>query len=44
MRLTSDRPSREGWIWSRVPLTATNWEVCMLNSFPPPHLVNHTPL
>ncbi|OBT68159.1 hypothetical protein VE03_02328 [Pseudogymnoascus sp. 23342-1-I1] len=27
VRLTSDRPSREGWIWSRVPLTATNWEI-----------------
>ncbi|KFY88722.1 hypothetical protein V498_06684, partial [Pseudogymnoascus sp. VKM F-4517 (FW-2822)] len=26
VRLTSDRPSREGHIWSRVPLTATNWE------------------
>ncbi|KFX88073.1 hypothetical protein O988_09161 [Pseudogymnoascus sp. VKM F-3808] len=27
VRLTSDRPSRDGWIWSRVPLTATNWEI-----------------
>lgn len=27
VRLTPDRPSREGWIFSRVPLTATNWEV-----------------
>lgn len=27
MRLTSDRPSQEGWLFSRVPLTATNWEV-----------------
>ncbi|CCU82122.1 lectin family integral membrane protein,putative [Blumeria hordei DH14] len=27
IRLTSDRPSQEGWIFSRVPLTATNWEV-----------------
>lgn len=27
IRLTADRPSREGYIWSRVPLTATNWEI-----------------
>ncbi|WEW57090.1 hypothetical protein PRK78_002550 [Emydomyces testavorans] len=27
MRLTSDRPSQRGWLWSRVPLTATNWQV-----------------
>ncbi|POS87612.1 lectin family integral membrane protein-like protein, partial [Erysiphe pulchra] len=27
IRLTSDRPSQGGWIFSRVPLTATNWEV-----------------
>lgn len=27
IRLTSDRPSQAGWIFSRVPLTATNWEV-----------------
>ncbi|KAH7328512.1 concanavalin A-like lectin/glucanase domain-containing protein [Stachybotrys elegans] len=27
IRLTSDRPSQEGWLFSRVPLTATNWEV-----------------
>lgn len=27
IRLTSDRPSQEGWIFSRVPITATNWEV-----------------
>ena len=25
--MTSDRPSQTGWLWSRVPLTATNWEV-----------------
>jgi mannose-binding lectin 2 len=25
VRLASDKPSR--WIFSRVPLTATNWEV-----------------
>ncbi|KAI6783828.1 uncharacterized protein J7T54_001704 [Emericellopsis cladophorae] len=27
VRLTSDRPSQSGWVFSRVPLTATNWEV-----------------
>jgi len=27
IRLTSDRPSQEGWIFSRVPLTATNWQI-----------------
>lgn len=27
VRLTSDRPSQSGWLFSRVPLTATNWEV-----------------
>ncbi|KAJ9639511.1 hypothetical protein H2199_006546 [Coniosporium tulheliwenetii] len=27
IRLTADRPSRAGWLFSRVPLTATNWEV-----------------
>ncbi|CZT01216.1 related to vesicular integral-membrane protein VIP36 [Rhynchosporium agropyri] len=27
IRLTSDRPSQEGWLFSRVPLTATNWEI-----------------
>jgi mannose-binding lectin 2 len=27
IRLASDKPSRDGWIFSRVPLTATNWEV-----------------
>ncbi|KAL9622857.1 MAG: hypothetical protein Q9160_002783 [Pyrenula sp. 1 TL-2023] len=27
IRLAPDRQSREGWIFSRVPLTATNWEV-----------------
>jgi len=27
VRLTSDRPSQSGWIFSRVPLTATNWEI-----------------
>ncbi|KAI1911988.1 hypothetical protein LOZ53_002342 [Ophidiomyces ophidiicola] len=27
LRLTSDRPSQRGWLWSRVPLTATNWQI-----------------
>ncbi|EQL02537.1 Legume-like lectin [Ophiocordyceps sinensis CO18] len=27
IRLTSDRTSQSGWLFSRVPLTATNWEV-----------------
>ena len=27
IRLAADRPSQQGWIFSRVPLTATNWEV-----------------
>ncbi|KAL1305938.1 hypothetical protein AAFC00_004079 [Neodothiora populina] len=27
IRLTADRPSQSGWIFSRVPLTATNWQV-----------------
>ncbi|KAJ2906845.1 putative vesicular integral-membrane protein vip36 protein [Zalerion maritima] len=27
IRLTSDRPSQTGWLFSRVPLTATNWEI-----------------
>ncbi|KAF1344591.1 putative lectin family integral membrane protein [Delphinella strobiligena] len=27
VRLTSDRPSQSGWIFSRVPLTATNWQI-----------------
>lgn len=27
IRLTSDRPSQGGWLFSRVPLTATNWEI-----------------
>ena len=25
--MTSDRPSQNGWLYSRVPLTATNWEI-----------------
>jgi len=25
--LTADSPSQSGWIFSRVPLTATNWEI-----------------
>ncbi|BDD59313.1 hypothetical protein MPDQ_002732 [Monascus purpureus] len=27
IRLTADRQSQRGWIFSRVPLTATNWEI-----------------
>ncbi|PUU72281.1 legume-like lectin family-domain-containing protein [Tuber borchii] len=27
VRLTSDRQQQSGWLWSRLPLTATNWEV-----------------
>ena len=27
IRLASDSPSQKGWVSSRVPLTATNWEV-----------------
>ncbi|KAL7275286.1 hypothetical protein RUND412_001767 [Rhizina undulata] len=27
IRLTSDRQQNAGWLWSRLPLTATNWEI-----------------
>jgi mannose-binding lectin 2 len=27
VRLTGEYPSRAGWVFSRVPLTATNWEI-----------------
>ncbi|KAH8153051.1 uncharacterized protein LAJ45_02638 [Morchella importuna] len=27
IRLTSDRQAQSGWLWSRLPLTATNWEI-----------------
>lgn len=27
LRLTSTYPSQQGWIFSRVPITATNWEI-----------------
>ncbi|KAF8475979.1 putative lectin family integral membrane protein [Kalaharituber pfeilii] len=27
IRLTGDRQDQAGWIWSRLPLTATNWEI-----------------
>ncbi|KAI9731581.1 MAG: hypothetical protein M1834_004701 [Cirrosporium novae-zelandiae] len=27
IRLTSDRPSQQGWLFSRVPITASNWEI-----------------
>ncbi|OJD10519.1 hypothetical protein AJ78_08493 [Emergomyces pasteurianus Ep9510] len=27
IRLTPDRQSRQGWLFSRIPLTATNWQI-----------------
>ncbi|EPS38349.1 hypothetical protein H072_7998 [Dactylellina haptotyla CBS 200.50] len=27
IRMTSDRQHQTGWLWSRLPLTATNWEI-----------------
>lgn len=27
IRLASDMPSQSGWVFSRIPLTATNWEI-----------------
>ncbi|RHZ63320.1 hypothetical protein Glove_330g18 [Diversispora epigaea] len=27
IRLTHDRQSQTGWLWSRLPLTSTNWQV-----------------
>lgn len=27
VRLTADQPSQSGWVFSKIPLTATNWEV-----------------
>jgi len=27
IRLTADKQGRQGWLWSRLPLTATNWEI-----------------
>lgn len=27
IRLVSDIPSQSGWIFSRIPITATNWEI-----------------
>jgi len=27
IRLTSDRQGQNGWLWSKLPLTATNWEI-----------------
>lgn len=27
IRLTSDRSSQSGWLFSRTPLSATNWEI-----------------
>jgi mannose-binding lectin 2 len=34
VRLASDKASRDGWIFSRVPLTATNWEVHDVHQHP----------
>ncbi|RSH91736.1 hypothetical protein EHS25_009105 [Saitozyma podzolica] len=27
IRLTQDRPSQTGWLWSRMPLSVPNWQV-----------------
>ncbi|KAK1922054.1 lectin [Papiliotrema laurentii] len=27
VRLTQDRPSESGWLWSRMPLSMSNWQV-----------------
>jgi len=27
VRLTSNQNSQQGWLWSRAPLTAQNWEI-----------------
>ena len=29
VRLAADQPSQSGWIFSRIPLTANNWEIEM---------------
>lgn len=36
IRLASDRPSQDGWMFSRVPLTATSWEVSQPSNPPMP--------
>lgn len=30
IRLASDKQSRSGYIFSKVPLTATNWQACFM--------------
>lgn len=27
IRLTQDRQSEMGWLWSRLPLTASSWQI-----------------
>ncbi|WWC91551.1 uncharacterized protein L201_006497 [Kwoniella dendrophila CBS 6074] len=27
VRLTQDRPSEKGWLWSRMPLSVSNWQI-----------------
>ncbi|KAL7418348.1 hypothetical protein Q5752_006806 [Cryptotrichosporon argae] len=27
VRLTQDKPSQTGWLWSRMPLTVSNWQI-----------------
>lgn len=27
VRLTQDKPSQKGWLWSRMPLSVLNWQV-----------------
>jgi mannose-binding lectin 2 len=27
IRLTSDRQGQGGWLWSKMPFSATNWQV-----------------
>jgi hypothetical protein len=27
IRLTQDRQSEAGWLWSRMPLGVTNWQI-----------------
>ncbi|WVQ72960.1 hypothetical protein IAR50_002522 [Cryptococcus sp. DSM 104548] len=27
VRLTQDRPSQQGWLWARMPLSVSNWQI-----------------
>ena len=27
VRLTQDKPSQTGWLWSRMPLSPGNWQI-----------------